>query len=114
MWLEGLSLLLRLDRPGLRRRNERGVVALVQVGGGGGELRHGAVEDVALAEVGSDGEAVAGTRMRAGERPTARLRVKLEPPRQDRLEIDGGLPVPEMPDVEVALEAVEAALVADP
>src|SRR4051812_25882007 len=52
--------------------------------------------------------------MRARERPAARLRIQLEPPRQDRLEIDGRLPVPELADVEVPRAALERLRVANP
>ena len=45
--------------------------------------------------------------MRAREGPPARLRVQHEPAWQDRLEVDGALPVPELPAVVVALVAVE-------
>ena len=46
---------------------ERGVIPLVLVRVGRGEVRHGAVEGVPLAEVGGDGDPVTPPGVRAGQ-----------------------------------------------
>src|SRR5438045_867522 len=109
-----LQPLLRLDRPCSNRCAERCIVSLVQIRVRHREVGDSAIEDVALAEIRADRDAVAGARMRTCERPPACMRKELEPSRQDRLEVDGALPVPELPNEEVSLDAVEAALVPDP
>ena len=56
----------RLDAPGLDGVEEGRVVELVLVGVPVGELHDGPIEDVALAQVGGDGDRVAGPRVGAG------------------------------------------------
>src|SRR6476659_9465176 len=48
------------------------------------------------------------------KRPAARLRVEHEPARQNRLEVERDLPVPELAHVEVASLAVESQVGAQP
>ena len=64
----------RRDPPVGDRCDERGVVALVLVGVGLGELDDRAVEGVALPQVGGDGQRVPGAGMRASQGPGADLR----------------------------------------
>src|SRR4051794_29272648 len=109
-----LDAFLRGDRAVLHRLRERPVVALVLVGVRSGEISDRTVEDVAPAEVGADRDAIAGSRVCAGQRPAARAGVDDEPAWRDSTEIERRLPVPELAHVEVALLLVEAALVADP
>src|SRR5215218_1740183 len=84
------------------------VVAFVLVGVSLGELDESAIEGVTVAEVGRDGDAVAGAGMspdqRAGTQPT----VKSHGGGVHRLDERGALPVTKLADVEVALDAVEA------
>jgi hypothetical protein len=67
--------------------HQRPVIALVEIGVGGGELGDRPVESVALAEVGGDRNAVAGPSVRARQRPPACLRVAGKAVRQDRLDV---------------------------
>src|SRR6185437_17035512 len=53
-----LDAFLGGEPAGADRRRELGVVALVLVGVAGGEIQHGAVEGVALPEVGRDRDRV--------------------------------------------------------
>ena len=90
------------------------MVALVLVGIRGTEPDHGLVEGGAAAEVGADGDGVAGTGMRPSEHPAAHLPVDLERPRVHGVDIGRGLPVPQLAHVVVVLPAVDALLDALP
>src|SRR4051812_11125631 len=87
------------DAAVLFRLNQRVVVALVLVGVGLGELGDGAVEGVVGAEVGGDGDAIAGAGMGAGERGGAHVGVDRHRGRRQRLDQRRTLPVPELADV---------------
>src|SRR4051812_40206615 len=51
---------------------------------------------------------VAGACVRMGQCPPAHARIDGEQVRRHRLELGGPLPVPELPHVEIAFDAVEA------
>src|SRR3954447_2073413 len=84
------------------------VVALVLVGVGLGELGDGAVERVTRAQVRGDGDAVTGAGVRLGEGGGTEPGVHRHGGRVQRLDEDGSLPVAELADVVVALDAVDA------
>ena len=84
------------------------VVAFVLVGVGLGELDEGPVEDVAGAEVGGDGDPVAGAGVGPGQRVAAQSARRRPSSGASMVSTSrGALPVPELADVEVALDAVE-------
>src|SRR5215470_17486670 len=91
---------LGLDPAAGDRLGEGGVVALVLVGVCLGELHDRPVEGVGGAEVRRDGDPVAGTGVRAGQRPAADRRVQREPLGRHPGEIDRALAVPELAEVE--------------
>src|SRR3954467_14025355 len=103
--LESLQPLLDDDPPFAGRRREGGVVALVLIRVRDCELGERAVERVAPTEVGGNRDPVAGAGVGAGEEEAADLPVERESLRQDRVEVDRGLPVPELTDEEVAVGA---------
>ena len=98
---------LRGDAAGRHRVLQCAVVALVLVGVRLGERRHRAVERVAAAEIRGDRDPVARASVRPRERPAADPPVGLQ--RRGSIELDLGraLRVPELPDVEVLLLAVD-------
>ena len=75
-----------------------------------GELGDGLVEDVGAAEVGGDGDRVAGPGVGAGQRLPAGLPVDPHAVRDQRFDVDGVFPVPQLADVKVALLAVQPGL----
>src|SRR4029077_20849977 len=79
-----------------------------------GELGHGSVEALAGAEVRSHPDGVAGSRVRAGERPAAGSGVGTQPARRHRLQVDRDLPVPELANVVVGRRSVELVIGANP
>jgi hypothetical protein len=100
--------------PGFHRVDQGLIVTLVLVGVSGGEPRDGLVEDVRAAQVGRDGDPVAGPRVRPGQRPAAQRAVHLQPFRAKQGDLDGEFPVPQLPDVEVPGPPVQACLGALP
>ncbi len=84
------------------------MVAGVHVGVGLGEGRHDLRELLVLAEVGRDGDAVAGAGVRPRQGPGADLAVEAEVLGGHVLDGDRALPVVQLPDVEVADRSVEA------
>src|SRR5262249_34267199 len=99
--MRALHALDGLDLPCGDRLSQCAVIPLVHVGVRRREVGHGAVEPAALAEIRGDRDAIAGARMRTCERPAAPVREHAESARQDGLGLEAGLPVPELPDVEV-------------
>src|SRR4051794_40122129 len=98
---------LRRD-PARRDGVDQGrVVPLVLVGVRLGELPDGDVEGPAVPEVGSQRHAVPGPGVRAGERPPADGAVRLQALGEQRLDLDGALPVAQLADVEVPVPAVD-------
>src|SRR5262249_26304084 len=87
---------------------ECGVVALVLVGVRLREAGHRPVEDVAGAEVARDRDRVAGARVCLGQGPAADLGVGLEAVDLHRLDESRPLRIPELADVEVPVQTVEA------
>ena len=87
---------------GRDRRGQLRVVLLVLVGVGDGEVGDGLVEGVLAAEVGRDGDPVAGARVGAGERPAAQPAVDGHAGRDHLLDGQRRLPVAQLADVEVA------------
>src|SRR3954451_14058833 len=112
--LESLQPLLDDDAPFASRRCEGGVVALVLVCVRDCELGERTVERVATPEVGGDRDPVAGARVGAGEEEAADLPIERQSLGQNRVEVDRGLPVPELTDEEVALGTVEGVLRVQP
>ena len=94
-------------RPDSAASTTARVVTLVLVGIGLREFRQGAVEGVAAAEVGGDGDAVAGPSVGAGQVRPQTLGVVGQRGRVHRLDQRRALLVPELADVVVALDAVE-------
>ena len=92
----------RLDPPAGNGLPDHGVVAVVLVGVRLGELEHRAVEPVARAEVRGKRDGAAGTRVSAGERPAAHLRVGQDARLPEQLELRRPLAVPQLAVVEVA------------
>src|SRR5215470_16224692 len=87
--------------PGLRGLHQGVVITLVLVGVGAREPADGAIEDVRAAEIGGDGDAVAGAGVGPGQRPAAQRAVHLQALWTQERDFDGELPVPQLPDVEV-------------
>ena len=97
---------LGLDAAVRDRIDERRVVALVLVGVGLGERGDRAIERVTRAEVAGDGDGIPGARVGAGQRPRAQPRVERHRLGPHRGDVGGGLRVPQLAQVEVALPAV--------
>ena len=93
--------------PGVDGGLERGVVPLVLVGVGRGEIRDGPVEGVALAEVGGDGDPVAPPGVSAGEGRSADARVQHGSRHEQAVHVSASFPVLELAHVVVAGHAVE-------
>src|ERR1700751_782997 len=119
----GLSLMVTKRASGSGRRlhagpggqpprvdggGERGVVPFVLVRGGRGEVRHGTVECLPLAEVGGDGDPVPPPGVRAGQGRAADARVEGGPRHEEGLDVRAALPVMELAYVVVAGYAVES------
>src|SRR6266436_5815139 len=79
---------------------------VVLVGVGLGERHHGAIEAVALAEVGADRDAVARACMTPSQSPAAKPSPYLQGGRRKNGEVGRPLPVAELTDVVVAFLAV--------
>ena len=94
-------------RPSLLGLDEGVVVALVLVGVGLGELDEGPVEGVTGAQVGGDGDTVAGAGVGPDQRAGTHAGVEGHGGGVHGLDQRGALPVPELTDVEVALDAVD-------
>src|SRR3954447_12099496 len=84
------------------------VVMLVLVGVRLGEITDRAVEGVGGSEVGRDGDAVAGPRVRAGERPPADPAVGHQVLRPHRADVERALAVVQLADVDVSPAALDA------
>src|SRR6266446_1701674 len=82
------------------------VVLLVLVGVGLGERHHGAIEAVALAEVGANRDAVARACVTPSQSPTAKPSPYLQGRHRKNGEVGRPLPVAELTDVIVAFLAV--------
>src|SRR6476659_4321047 len=92
----------RADLARADRLAQRGMVALVQVRVSSGKVGDGTVEDVALAEVRRDRDPITGACMCPREGPAASMPVQLETGWRDRIEVERGLPVPQLTNVEIA------------
>src|SRR5262245_36709344 len=86
---------------GVHGRGEGLVVAFVLVGVAGGELGDGPVEQVALAEVGGDGDPVAPAGVRPGQRRPAEPRVLRGAGHGQPVHVRAALPVVELAHVVV-------------
>src|SRR5580704_6972838 len=96
--------------PRFHRVDHGLVVTLILIRVGGGEPRDGPVENIRATQVGGDGDAVAGPRVRPGQGPAAHPAIHLQPLRAQSGDLDGELPVPQLPDVEVPGLPVQARL----
>src|SRR4051794_23814904 len=84
------------------------MIAFVLVGVRLGELTHGPVETVRLAEIGSDRNPVPGACMRSGQCPSADLPVARHGFEVGVLHFHRALPVAELADVEIPVHVVDA------
>src|SRR4051812_19487991 len=73
--------------------DDQPVIALVEVGVALGKLGQRLAEDVAGAEIAGDRDAITGSRVGPGEAPRALLPVELQPLGQQRVDLEGPLPV---------------------
>src|SRR5258708_33786635 len=88
------------------RFREGRVVLLVLVGVGLGERHHGAIEAVALAEVGANRDAVARACVTPSQSPAAKPSPYLQGGHRKNGEVGRPLPVAELADVIIAFLAV--------
>src|SRR4051794_1556493 len=109
--ISGSDAALCRDAALLFGLDEGVVVPVVLVGVGLGELDERLVEGVAGAEVGGDGDAVAGAGVSTNKRPGTEPGVDGHGAGVHGLDERGALPVTELADVEVALHAVVARVV---
>src|SRR6266568_4811865 len=96
--------------PRGHRVDERLVVTLVLIGVRAGELRNGLVEYARAAQVGGDGDPVAGAGVCPRQRPAAERAVHPQAARHHGLDGEGEFPVPQLADIEVTRPPVQAGL----
>src|SRR2546425_2348755 len=96
-----------LDSPGLHCLAEQSVVALVLVCVGLRERGHRAIEGVALAQVGSDGDAVAGAGVGARESPGTEPSPGLYRGNRLAADVNRPLPVAELAHIVVVLLPIQ-------
>src|SRR5580700_5185932 len=96
------------EPPRVDGRDERGVVPLVLIRVGHGEVGYGAVEYVPVAQVGGDGDPVPPPGVRPGQGRRADTRVQRGSGYQERVHVRAALPVLELAHVVIAGYAVHA------